>query len=67
MVEVPEVRACLRAAYEPTEPDRKPLHKSRSLREAITRLGYEAEKLREVAERHRPFRETLSDVVERMP
>lgn len=66
MVDVREAGACLRAAYGPDEPDRKPLHKSRNVKEAIKRLEQEASALEDEVKGRRPFSETLRDIVERM-
>lgn len=56
MVDVPQAAACLRAAFDPSDPDRKPLHKSRSLKDAIARLACEATELKEAALGDRPAR-----------
>ncbi len=56
MFDVPTARACLRAAYDPTEPERKALRKSRSLKDAIARMECEAAELKEAALNDRPAR-----------
>ena len=58
------VAACLHAAFEPSEPNRKPIVKSRTLSDAMRRLGNEADELKEAATSPRPFRETLHDLLE---
>lgn len=66
MTSLREVSACLHAVFEPAEPDRKPLHKSRSIKEAIARMEREAEELKEVALGEPPFCQTIKTVSERM-
>ncbi len=51
-----EMAACLRAVFEPADPDRKPLVNSRSIKGAIQRMECEADKLKEVALNERPAR-----------
>ena len=66
MVDVPEARACLRAAYQPADDDRKPLKKSHSLKAAFKRIEYEADELKEAVSGRRPFSETVRKISERM-
>lgn len=61
-----EAEACLSAAFEPSEPGRKPIYSSRTIKEAIRRMEQEAVELEEVATGKRPFSETVHDIVERM-
>ncbi len=51
-----EMTACLRAVFEPADPDRKPLVKSRSIKDAIQRLECEADELKRAALNERPAR-----------
>jgi len=49
MTGIRDVGACLRAAFLPADPDRKPLVQSPSLKRALERLECEADELKEVA------------------
>ncbi len=48
-MDMPELKACLRAVFQPSTPDREPLVKSRSIRHAIARLECEATELKAAA------------------
>ncbi len=63
MVDRPAAGACLRAAYDPAEPNRKPIRKSRNLKAAFRRLDCEADELKEVVKERCPFQGAVGDVV----
>ncbi len=65
-MDLPEVRACLRAVFLPVSPDREPLIKSRSIKQAVQRLACEADELKEVALYDGPtnnIREAIKQIV----
>ena len=60
------IGACLYAAFEPTQPNRAPMIRSKSMKQAMGRMSSEADELKQVALGHRPFRDTLRDLLERL-
>ncbi len=61
-----EVGACLRAVFEPADPEREPLVQSRSIKHALERLECEADELKEVALNDGPasnIREAIRQIV----